>query len=205
MDRSHGRELGELFVRMSPDYFLSRFGARYLTKAFWSCFADGGECFGFVWIEDGRVVGFAGGTLARKRFLRRVLLRAPLRFVGASVAAAVRTPIVLKEGVELLRRLGIEDDRGGPDAELSILGVLPRSIRSVANDALSPSAILMIAAAARMREAGATEFRLYCTAENRIACHFYRHFKFEELGRFRMFEKEKICYGRSTDFSDVAL
>jgi hypothetical protein len=208
MDSSHVSQLGELFVRMSPEYFLSRFGPKYLADAFWTRFIDGGECFGFVWVENDRVVGFAGATIARKRFLRHVVMGAPFLFLSSALAAGIRKPIVMKEGLELLFRLAIEEESGGPDAELLILGVLPRCIRplSAANgETVSPSAILMMAAAARMRQAGADAFRLYCTAENRIACHFYRNFEFEELRRFRMFGKEKICYARSTDFGSILL
>lgn len=207
MDVSHARQLGELFVQMSPDYFLSRFGSAYLARAFWARFTDVQECFGFVWVENGRVVGFAGGTVERTRFLRQVILATPFLFLRSAVVAAIRKPIVIKEGFELLRRLAAEDDRSGPGAELLILGVSPRFIRPVdgLDQGVSPSVVLLVAAASRMRQKTAESFRLYCTAGNRVACRFYRNLGFEELGRFRMFGKEKICYGRSTDFSSVSV
>jgi len=45
--------LGRLFVSLTPDYLLSRFGPRYLAEAFWQRFCDIGGCFGFVWFEQG--------------------------------------------------------------------------------------------------------------------------------------------------------
>jgi hypothetical protein len=195
----HCAELGELFVKMSPEYFLSRFGPNYLADAFWKRFCDTPGCFGFVWIHEGRVAGFAGATTCRREFLGKVLRRSAGRFLAALPGAVVRTPVVITEGLDLLRRLGREKEGPGPEAELLILGVEPRAC--VPAGGVSPAVILMVAAGWGVAERGLDSFRLYCTVSNRIACRFYRSLGFDELHRFVMFGVDKICFVRSTRFS----
>lgn len=208
MTLRHCDVLSRLLVELWPDYFLSRFGARYLSEAFLRRFCDTRGCFGFVWLEEGVPVGYAVGTTDRRRFLRHVLRRAPWRFLRSGAVAACRTPIVLREGMQLLRRLKVEDEVEGSDAELLALGLNPRQCRPVPRPlggVVSPAHILMMAAACRMADVGAASFRLYCSSRNRLACRFYRELGFRERHRFRMFGIEKICYDRSTDFSDRTL
>lgn len=205
LNPAHCASLGRLLVALAPGYFLSRFGARYLAEVFWPRFCEAPGCFGFVWVDAGEAVGYAAGTNDRRHFLRQVLRGAPWAFVRAATMAAVRTPIVLWEGVELLRRLGAEGKAGGPEAELLALGMAPRHCRPVvgpSGGAISPALVLMRAAAAHLAESGAPSFRLYCTTRNRLASRFYRELGFVERHRFRMFGVEKICYERSTVFVD---
>jgi len=197
LQSTHLDEAAEAFVALQPDYFLSRFGRTYLARAFWPTFADAADCFGFVWMHDGRVVGFAAGTVARDRFLRRVISRAPMPFLARLAIVGIRDPRFVSQGVDLMRRLREERSRGGPHAELISLGVLPRALKPVAapdGRSSSPALVLMAASVAKMTELGATSFRLYTGANNHLACSFYRRLGLAELRRFRMFGEEKICF-----------
>ena len=113
---------------------------------------------------------------------------------------------VLKESFDLTRRLSREKGQPGPEAELITLGMLPREVRPatspVTGRQISPAVILLRACAARMRAAGASEFRLYTSAANHLACRLYRQLGFTELRRFPLFGEERICFVRSTLFSD---
>jgi len=173
---------------------------------FWTRFCDRRDCFGFVWREAGAIVGYTAATLDRDRFLRRVVSAAPWRFVWAAATASLRSPVVVREGVQLLAQLGRQRSDGGPAAELLTLGVLPRNIRpaiTMSGERVSPALVMMAAAATRMAELGLPSFRLYCTASNKLAVSMYRRLQFVERNRFQMFGVEKLCFERSTDFSGV--
>ena len=165
-------------------------------------FCDAPECFGFVWMDGSRAVGFVAGSLERDRFAARVVARGPFSFVTRLAYATLRTPRFAVQGLGLVRTLIAERGRGGPDVELISLGLLPRSVRAVDGPhgaPISPSHVLIAAAAAHMRERGASSFRLYTGAANRLACAFYRRLGFQEAHRFRLFGEEKVCFVASVD------
>jgi GNAT superfamily N-acetyltransferase len=195
-----------LFVQLAPQYFLSRFGEPFLANVFWRPFYRGGADFGFVWKKDDRVVGLAAGTTAREGLLRRIVTGAPLAFAAGALRTAVLSPRIVGEGIDLVRRLGAEGKAPGPDAELITLGILPREVQPatspVTGRQVSPAVVLLHAAAARMRAAGANEFRLYTGAQNHLACRLYRNLGFTEARRFTLFGEERICFVRSTAFDD---
>jgi hypothetical protein len=157
-----------------------------------------------VWVHEGRIVGYAGATTRRREFLRQVLTRSAGRFLRALPGAVMRNPVVISEGLDLVRRLGREKEGPGPEAELLILGVEPRGCVPAA-DGLSPALVLMVAAGWGIVERGTDAFRLYCTVSNRIACRFYRALGFEELHRFTMFGVDKICFVRSAAFAPALI
>lgn len=203
---AHLADVSSAFVTIVPDYFLSALGAPYLARTFWRVFCDAPECFGFVWMDGPRAVGFVAGSLDRDRFTARVVARAPFSFVARLALAAVRTPRFLWQGLGLVRTLIAERGQEGPDVELISLGLLPRAVRAVEGPdraPVSPSHVLIAAAAAHMRECGAPSFRLYTGAANRLACAFYRRLGFREARRFRLFGEEKVCFIASSD--DAAL
>jgi GNAT superfamily N-acetyltransferase len=148
-------------------------------------------------MDGPRAVGFVAGSLERDRFIARVIAQAPVSFLVRLSYAAVRTPRFAWQGVGLLRTLIAERGRGGPAAELISLGLLPRSVRPVEGPGgapISPSHVLIAAAAAHMRERGTPAFRLYTGAANRLACAFYRRLGFQEAYRLRLFGEEKVCF-----------
>jgi hypothetical protein len=193
-------------MQISPEYILSRLGLRFLADVFWRPFYSGGVDFGYVWLRGDRVVGLAAGTTARDGLLTRIVRGAPFEFMVRGTGAALRSPGIVAEGLELMRRLGAERKSGGPTAELITLGVLPRDVRPaispVTNKPVSPAVILLRACAERMRAQGAADFRLYTAAENRLACRLYRSLGFAEARRFQLFGEERICFTRSTSFPD---
>ena len=203
---AHADEAARLFMQISPDYVLSRLGCRFLSQVFWRPFYTTDVDFGFVWQRDGRVVGLAAATTARSGLVRRTLTGAPLAFIGHTLAGVLRSPTVLRESFDLARRLAREKGQPGPEAELITLGILPRELRPatspVTGRQISPAVVLLRACATRMREAGANEFRLYTSAANHLACRLYRHLGFTELRRFSLFGEERICFVRSTQFTD---
>ena len=203
---AHAEDAARLFMQISPDYLLSRLGSRFLSQVFWRTFYSTTVDFGFVWQREGRVVGLAAGTTARSGLVRRTLRGAPLAFVTHTVRGVLRSPAVLKESFDLTRRLSRERGQPGPEAELITLGMLPREVRPatspVTGRQISPAVILLRACAARMRAGGASEFRLYTSAANHLACRLYRQLGFTELRRFPLFGEERICFVRSTLFSD---
>lgn len=203
---AHAHAVARLFVHISPRYFLSRFGEQFLAEVFWRPFYSGGEDFGFVWKRGDRVVGLAAGTTHRSGLLRRMIGGAPVAFVAGALRGALASPLVIGHSLELLRRLRTERNRPGPEAELITLGFLPREIlpavSPVTGRAVSPALVLLRTAAARMRAAGASEFRLYTAADNHLACRFYRTLGFAESQRFMLFGEERIGFTRSTGFDD---
>jgi hypothetical protein len=193
----HYREVADAFVTLTPEYFLSRFGARYLETVFWPTFHDAPECFGFVWVDGGRVAGFAAGTTQRSRFIRQVISRAPFRFVLRFALAALRRPRLVADAAGLLWRLRQERSTGGPEAELISLGVVRAGLRPLSTGdgrTISPALVLVAAAAQRFRADGAATFRLYTGARNHLACAFYRRVGFREAHRLSLFGEEKICF-----------
>jgi hypothetical protein len=202
----HAEDAARLFMQISPDYLLSRLGSRFLSQVYWPAFYSTSVDFGFVWQREGRVVGLAAGTTARSGLIGRTLGAAPFAFVTLTVRGMLRSPSVLRESIDLARRLSREKGQPGPEAELITLGMLPREVRPatspVTGRQVSPAVILLRACAARMRAAGASELRLYTSAANHLACRLYRHLGFTELRRFSLFGEERICFVRSTLFDD---
>lgn len=194
---SHLDGAARALVTLSPDYFLSAFGVSYLSRNYWHVFCDGPDCFGFVWLDQGQVVGFVGGTSRRDRFISTVVRRSPAAFLWRLGVACLRTPSLLAQGLGLFQTLRQERSRSGPDAELISLGVLPASRRPVpglTGSEVSPAKVLLAAAASRLRERGLPAFRLYTGASNRLACGLYRRLGFHEAHRLRLFNEEKICF-----------
>ena len=204
----HLQGAARAFVTLSPDYFLSAFGVPYLARTFWGVFCDEPDCFGFVWLDDGQVVGFVGGTCQRDRFIPAVIRRSPAAFLGRLIAACVRTPSFLAHGLGLFLTVRQERARSGPDAELISLGVLPGSRRPViglTGSEVSPAKVLLAAAASRLRARGLPAFRLYTGASNRLACGLYRRLGFREAHRLQLFSEEKICFVAPVDAPGLAL
>jgi len=196
------------FVTLSPEYFLSHFGTSYLAQTYWRVFVDRPECFGFVWLDEGRVVGFAGGTAERDRFIGQVIGASPVSFGWRLLLACARTPQIFAQGVGLLMTLVQERRREGPGAELLSLGVLPparRPVPSASGAVVSPAQVLLAASAARLRERGAPAFRLYTGATNHLACRLYRRLGFHESHRLRLFGEEKVCFVASVDAPGLSL
>jgi hypothetical protein len=206
LEQAHAEQAAQLFIQISPHYILSRLGVRFLADVFWRPFYSGGVDFGYVWLREGRVVGLAAGTSARDGLLRRIAVGAPLRFLLAGAGGALRSPGVVTEALDLMRRLAREREAPGPAAELITLGLLPRDVRPAISPAtgkaVSPAVILLRACAARMQAQGATDFRLYTAARNHLACRLYRTLGFAEARRFQLFGEERICFTRSTTFTD---
>ena len=202
----HAEDAARLFMQISPQYLLSRLGVRFLTRVFWRPFYSSPDDFGFVWQRDGRVVGLAAGTTARSGLVGRTLRGAPFAFATEAARGALKSPSVMKEGLDLWRRLSRERREPGPEAELITLGFLPRHVTPVTSRAtgrpISPAVILLRACAARMHAAGASEFRLYTGTRNHLACRLYRQLGFTELRRFMLFGEERICFVRGTSFTD---
>jgi hypothetical protein len=202
----HANGAAQLFMQISPRYLLSRLGERFLAEVFWRPFYSGSVDFGYVWQLEGRVVGLAAGTVAREGLLARTIMSAPLEFAIGAAAGAIRTPAVIPEAFDLLRRLRRERDAAGPAAELITLGLLPRDVRPatspVTGARVSPAVVLLRACAERMREQGAADFRLYTAASNHLACRLYRTLGFTEARRFPLFGQERICFTRSTAFTE---
>jgi GNAT superfamily N-acetyltransferase len=199
---AHLTDVSAAFVAIVPDYFLSALGAPYLARTFWRVFCDAPECFGFVWMDGPHTVGFVAGSLERDRFTARVIAQAPFSFFVRLAYTALTTPRFLLQGLGLVRALTAERMAGGPDAELISLGVLPRAVRAVEGPdrlPISPSRVLIAAAAAHMRERGTDSFRLYTGVANRLACAFYRRLGFREAHRFRLFAEDKVCFTAATD------
>lgn len=197
MEPDHGPQVTALFLDLFPDYFLSRFGPRFLNHGFWRQFWSRPDCFGFVWLDGNRVSGYAAGTTARASFMSNVVRSSPLLFVRSTIIAALRRPIVIGEGIDLFLRLKREAEDDGPGAELLAFGVAPRSCRVEHEDDTRPADILMKATVAEFRNRNASSFRLYTTATNHLACRFYRRMEFSEQKRFRMFGEDKICFVRT--------
>lgn len=206
LGQAHAEDAARLFMQISPRYILSRLGSAFLADVFWRPFYSGGVDFGYVWLREGRVVGLAAGTTARDGLLRRTVTGAPVRFLLGAARGALRSPSVIGEGFDLLRRLASERAVPGPAAELITLGLLPREARPavspVTSRTVSPAVVLLRACAAHMQAHGATDFRLYTAAQNHLACRLYRNLGFTEARRFQLFGEERICFVRSTVFTD---
>ncbi len=175
-------EVAQAFETLMPEYFLNQLGAPLLADTYWRVFCDDPNCFGFVWLDDDRVVGFVAGTTRRDQFLRRVIARAPLRFAVGVFVTALRSPRFIKQCLGLLSTLWHEGRREGPAAELMSLGVLPRALRPVSGEtlAISPARVLMAAATVSMRDRSATAFRLYTGGTNRLASNFSKRMGFAD-------------------------
>jgi Acetyltransferase (GNAT) family len=203
---AHAAQAARLFLQISPAYLLSRLGERFLAEVFWRPFYSGGPDFGYVWVRDGRVVGLAAGTTQRTGLVGRTIRGAPVGFVHGVARGVLRSPGVIGEGLDLIRRLRHEEHESGPEAELITLGLLPRDAHPAVSPAtgqrVSPAVVLLRACAARMQAQGATEFRLYTAVRNHLACALYRRLGFSEARRFQLFGEERICFVRSTSFSD---
>lgn len=196
------------FVTLSPDYFLSAFGVTYLAGTFWRVFAEEPGCFGFVWLDQGQVVGFVGGTSRRDQFISTVVRRAPVQFLGRLLRACVRTPSFIGHALGLVMTLRQERTVSGPQAELISLGVLPaarKPVTGLSGADVSPAKVLLAAAASRLREQGLPAFRLYTGASNRLACGLYRRLGFRESHRLRLFSEEKVCFIAPVDAPELAL
>lgn len=193
---SHLTEVALAFRTLTPDYFLNRLGSDLLADTYWRVFCDDPDCFGFVWMDADRVVGFVAGTAQRDRFLSRVVARAPGRFIVRLVATALGSPHFLKQGFGLGLTLWQERHREGPAAELMSLGVLPRELRPVpgAEPGVSPARVLMAAAMAAMRERNAPAFRMYTGAANHLARAFYKRLGFVESHQLQLFGEAKVCF-----------
>lgn len=203
MSPAHLLDVAQVFQTLTPDYFLNRLGAAVLADTYWRVFCEDEDCFGFVWMHEDRVVGMIAGTANRDRFLGRVVAMAPVKFMAALTAAAVRSATFLKQGLGLGLTLWQERHREGPRAELMSFGVLPRSLRPIAGaEAVSPARVLMAAALAALRARQVATCRLYTGASNRLACAFYKRLGFTESHRLELFNESKVCFIARSDALD---
>ena len=81
LDVAHLTDIAGAFVAIAPDYFLNALGAPFLARTYWRVFCTAPECFGFVWMDGRRAVGFVAGSLERDRFLARVIAQSPVAFL----------------------------------------------------------------------------------------------------------------------------
>jgi GNAT superfamily N-acetyltransferase len=189
--------VADAFMTLLPDYFLNALGPALLARTYWRVFCDDPDSFGFVWVVDGKVVGFMTGTLKREQLLRKVIAQSPFAVATRLAVSALSRPAFLKQAWGLLLTLRHERSRSGPSAELMSLGVLPREIRPVTDPAGRPTSaarVLLAAALAAIRGKGVEAFRLYAGTSNHLACAMYRRLGFAEVHRFRLFGEEKICF-----------
>jgi len=190
-------DVADAFQQLLPDYFLNHLGTAVLSRTYWKVFCHDPECFGFVWIANGKVVGFMTGTFDRESLMRKVIAQAPVAFFSSAIVAGLTRPAFLKHAFGLLLTLRGERKRPGPAAELMSLGVMPRDLQPVIDphgQPTSPAKVLLGAALAAMRERNVPAFRLYAGTSNRLACAMYRRLGFAEVHRFTLFGEEKLCF-----------
>jgi hypothetical protein len=190
-------EVADAFRQLLPDYFLNHLGTSVLARTYWKVFCHDSQCFGFVWVVNGKVAGFMTGTFDRESLMRKVIAQAPLSFFSSAIVAGLTRPAFVKQAVGLLLTLRDERKRPGPAAELMSLGVMPRDLQPVIDpegQPTSPAKVLLGAALSAMRERGVPAFRLYAGTSNRLACAMYRRLGFAEVHRFTLFGEEKICF-----------
>lgn len=96
---SHIPQVVALHTEAFPDGFLTQLGEGILTRIYRQFVVRG---FGYVYQEDGHVIGFLAGTLVpASTFYTQLVRQSPIRLCGLLVSAVIRKPRLL---VPILKR-----------------------------------------------------------------------------------------------------
>jgi len=94
MEQNHIGSVVEVHLRSFPSFFLTFLGERFL-QLLYQGIVTCTNGIGYVWTENGHVVGFVAGTTAPAGFYRRLLLTLWWQFGWAALGAAIRRPTII--------------------------------------------------------------------------------------------------------------
>jgi len=89
-------------LRSFPGFFLSFLGPQFL-HLYYESIVDYEQAVGYVYVEDGQVLGFVCGTAGTSGFYSYLLRTHLLRFAIAALGAAIRKPSIVPRLARALR------------------------------------------------------------------------------------------------------
>jgi dTDP-4-amino-4,6-dideoxygalactose transaminase/ribosomal protein S18 acetylase RimI-like enzyme len=163
-----------------PGFFLTSLGARFLS-VFYRAVIDDPSAVALAAVENGRVAGFAVGSLRPRDFYRRLLRR---RTLSIALAVVTRPHAIAR----VLRRARNRTSGAQPEgAELMSLAVAP------ADQHRGHGRALLRAFAGRIESAGATRLWLLTDADdNEVVTRFYSSLGFDRARTFTNSEGRRL-------------
>lgn len=144
MTAAHIDEVTDVHLRSFEGFFLSFLGPRFL-RLYYEGIVDYSGATGYVYVQDGRVIGFVCGAVSPSCFYRYLLRTRWWRFILAVLTATLRRPSIIprlfrallypsqtarQEGTATLTSIAVESEAQGKGIGAELVAAFLADIRA---------------------------------------------------------------------------
>lgn len=134
----------DVHMRRFEGFFLSFLGPRFL-RLYYESIVDYAEATGYVYVQDGRVVGFVCGAVGSSHFYRYLIRTRWLRFALAALGTTLQHPSIIprlfrallyprqtarQEGTATLTSIAVESEAQGKGIGAELVAAFLADIRA---------------------------------------------------------------------------
>lgn len=165
--------------------FLTLFGVSFLEILYRQILKDK-DCYGFCYKIRGDVKGFVIGIKESKSILKQIVINNFLGLLRIVIVKLIKSPVLI---INILETFNYSFRSGKPGAELLVIAI-DKEYRNKGIGKLLIERLEM-----EYRKNGIYEYKLTVHSD-KMAVGFYKHLRYREVGRFKLYNKDWTIYKR---------